>query len=72
MEDISKLSREEKKALLEELRKKQPSAELTEFSIELQLALNIFFEGKVTRKGQTIKLFLPNGQKFRVTAESIS
>ena len=46
MEDISKLSREEKKALLEELRKKQPSAELTEFSIELQLALNIFFRGK--------------------------
>ena len=66
MEEIGK---EEAKALLSELSKQQPPIELHEFLCELQLAMKVFFEGTVRRNGQTITLRLPNGQKFRITAE---
>lgn len=63
---------EDKKALLEELRKQLPPIELEEFSIELHLAMGIFFEGEIERSGRKITLTTPSGQKFRVTAELLS
>ena len=59
------------KQLLEELQKKLPPIDLEEFSIELHLAMNIFFKGEAERDKQTITLTTPSGQKFRVTAELI-
>lgn len=63
---------EESEKILRELKKNLPPVELEEFSIELGLALDIFFEGKVERNGQKITLTTPTKQKFRVTAELIS
>ena len=49
-----------------------PPVDLEEFTIELHLAMDVFFMGKTERRGNTITLKIPNGQKFRITTELIS
>ena len=66
---MKEISKDEAKALLRELSKKEPPVELAEFLCELHLALNIFFEGDAKRNGNTITLKISNGQKVRITAE---
>ena len=66
---MEELSKEEARALLRELQKKEPPVELYNFLCELHLAMKVFFEGTVKRNGSTITLKIPNGQKFRITAE---
>ena len=66
---MKEISKEEAKALLRELQKKEPPIELEQFLCELHLAMDVFFEGNAQRDGKTITLKIPNGQKFRITAE---
>ena len=66
---MEEMSKEEARALLRELSKKEPPVELEEFLCELHLAMRVFFEGTVKRDGKAITLKIPNGQRFRVTAE---
>ena len=68
---MKEISKEEAKALLDELSKKAPPIELEEFLCELHLALNIFFKGKAKRDGKIITIKISNGKKFRVTAEPV-
>lgn len=72
MDDKQGFDVESAKAYLEELHKKLPPPELEEFSIELHLAMSIFFEGEVERSGRKITLTTPSGRKFRVTTELIT
>ena len=64
--------RELEQRLRHEMNEDIPPVDLKEFVIELHLAMDVFFMGAAEREGNTVTLNLPNGQKFRVTAESIS
>ena len=68
---MKEISKEEARARLRELQKKEPPVELYNFLCELHLAMNVIFEGTVKRNGKTITLKIPNGQKFRITAELV-
>ena len=56
-------------AMKREFDKNYPPVDLEEFLCELHLAMDVFFEGSAVRDGKTITLRIPNGQKFRITAE---
>lgn len=43
-----------------------------EFYVELLSAVNVCFEGKAERKNGEIIYVAPNGQQFRISAESIA
>ena len=66
---VEELNKKEAKSLLRELNKQEPPVELEQFLCELHLALDIFFEGDAERNDNQITLKIPNGQKFRITAE---
>ena len=68
---MKEISKEEAKAILDELSKKAPPIEFEEFLCGLHLALDIFFEGKAERDGKIFTLKFPNGKKFRITAELV-
>ena len=68
---MAEISKEEARARLRELREMQPPVELEEFLCELHLAMKVFFEGTLKRNGDKIILKIPNGQKFRITAELV-
>lgn len=72
MENNQRKDHTAEKQLLEELKKNLRPEKLEEFTIELHLALNIFFEGESERTGNTVTLRIPSGQKFRITTELIS
>ena len=61
----------ENREFLEKLRKELPPEELEEFSIELFLALQIFFKGRIQRKHNVIEYRVTKGPKFRITTELI-
>ena len=65
-------AKKDKRAMMLEFNKNYPPVDLEEFLCELHLAMDVFFEGKAKRNGNTITLKIPNGQKFRITAERIS
>ena len=61
---------EEIKLFLQELKEKYPE-ELAEFCTELKLALQIFFRGRIYRKHNELKIYLPNKEKYRIGVEPI-